>query len=83
MKHMSLDEWDRDVAPILGAITIRTGWISRDVNQIKEWVNRLTFVPGFETIAMERLALAEQELGELHAMLSKIIQVYDTKAKST
>lgn len=81
MRHMTLDEWDRTVAPYLSTIQIRAGWIANDARQIKEWIEMLPAVPEFETEARERLDVVKRELLLTLEAVDQAINDYDNKEK--
>lgn len=83
MRHMTLDEWDNRVAPYLSTIQIRAGWIARDAMQIREWIEKLPAVPGFETEARERLDLVLKELSAAMKSVEAAINNYDEKEEVT
>lgn len=83
MKHLSMAEWDQKVAPLLGAMEIRCGWVWRDILQIKEWVDQLPYAPGFETEAFYKLQKINGELMELVEAITHITKQYDSKEKVT
>lgn len=73
MKHMTLEEWDRRVAPFLATIGIRAKHIETDARQISEWVRLLPVAPAFPTEAIGKLQDAKTELelalNEIHMAL--------------
>lgn len=81
MRRMTLDEWDRDVAPYLTTIGIRAGWIARDAMQIADWIKQIPAVPDFETDAADRLKLARRELQRAMEIVDGAIKDYDKKEK--
>lgn len=62
MKHMTLEEWDRRVAPFLATIGIRSKHVKNDAKQILDWVNLLPAAPDFDTEAFSKLREAATEL---------------------
>lgn len=62
MKHMTLEEWDRRVAPFLATIGIRARHIHNDAKQISDWVDLLPVAPDFPTESIEKLEVAHFEL---------------------
>lgn len=83
MKHITLDEWDRNYAPYLNAICIRAAHVVIDSNQIRDWVENLGAVPDFETEAISRLKMAKRELGTALEAIDKAIDSYNSKDKVT
>jgi len=69
MRHMTLEEWDRRVAPFLATIGIRARHIHNDAKQISDWIDLLPVAPDFPTEAIERLMEAR---GELQCAVEKI-----------
>ncbi len=73
MRHMSLEEWDRRVAPFLATIGIRAKHIENDARQITEWVRLLPVAPAFPVEAIGKLQDAKTELelalNEVHMAL--------------
>lgn len=81
MRRMTMDEWDRNVAPYLATIGIRAGWIARDAMQIAEWIEQIPAIPDFETDAMDRLKLAKRELQRALNIVNEAIIDYDNKER--
>ncbi len=79
MRRMSLAEWDQKVAPFLGAIQIRAGWVARDINVIREYIDTLPAIPDFATTARDRLGHLRSELAEALKVLDTTIADYDNK----
>lgn len=80
-KHMSLEEWDRRVAPYLATIGIRARHIKQDAKQIRDWVGLLPVAPDFPTEAIAKLQEAGLELGEALNEITKALEDYDNKEK--
>ena len=78
---MTLEEWDRKVAPFLTAIEIRARQVQNDAYQILEWVKLLPAAPDFETRAIEELNNALNSLGEAGVLLVEVIDQYNEKEK--
>lgn len=81
MKHISLEEWDRRVAPFLATIGIRAKHIQVDAIQIREWVKLLPYAAGFPTEAISKLEDAEKELASALKTLDEAIFIYKQKEK--
>lgn len=79
MRHMTLDEWDRTVAPYLNTIQIRAGFIANDASQIREWVEKIPAVPNFETRAKDKLDRAARELRSALSAVEQAIENYESK----
>ena len=62
MRHMTLEEWDRRVAPFLATIKIRATHVHNDAKQIGDWVDLLPVAPDFQTEAIAKLEEAHFEL---------------------
>lgn len=77
MKRIPLDEWDKKVAPLLGAISIRAGQVLSDVKQIREWVDKLPAIPNFESTAWS----AMNSIREAFLEINTAIQRYEGKDK--
>lgn len=78
MNHMSLEEWDRRVAPYLATISARAVQMQRDAKQILDWVNLMPAAPAFPTEAIDRLQTAQNEL---EAAINAIAMALDNYAK--
>lgn len=72
MRRFTIEEWDREIAPLLGAISIRIGSVISDVKQIAQWVDALPAKPDFESEAIGKLNDAAKQLKE-------VIEKYETK----
>ncbi len=81
MAKMTLEQWDREIAPFLGAICIRAGWIAADAKQITEWVRQIPVVPSFETEGRDRLNIIRKELLTALEVVHEAIKSYDGKGK--
>lgn len=81
MRHMTLEEWDRRVAPFLATIGIRARHIKQDAKQISDWVKLLPVAPDFPTEAIAQLQAAGLELGEALNEIQKALESYDQKEK--
>lgn len=81
MKHMSLEEWDRRVAPFLATIGIRARHIHIDAKQIGDWVEMLPAAPDFETEAIIKLQEAKAELEKAIEKINVALQNYSKKEK--
>ncbi len=80
---MTLEEWDKKVGPLLGAIKGRSVWIRVDANQILEWIKGLPAAPDFETEAMSVLREAQEALAIASASIQEAIVKYESKEKTT
>ena len=78
-----MDEWDKTIAPILGAIHIRAGWVQRDVSQIKEWVDQIAVAPAFETMALDDLDQIQKALFDAGVTITATIKAFKEKEKIT
>ncbi len=81
MKHMTLEEWDRRVAPYLATIGIRAQHIKNDARQISDWVRLLPAAPDFPTEAIEKLNSAKMELQAAVDEIRIALNMYDQKEK--
>lgn len=80
-RHMSLQEWDRRVAPFLHTILIRSRHIQADAEQIRAWVEMLPVAPDFDTEAFEHLRRAYDCLDVAVKETRAAIERYQTKEK--
>lgn len=76
---MSLDEWDKKVAPLLGAISIRADSVLSDIKQIEAWAEALPAVPEFETQAMEKMLKIQTALWASIVMMELARMKYKNK----
>lgn len=83
MRHMPLPEWDKKVAPLLGAMKNRATWLRVDANQINQWVKELAAVPEFEIEAMAVLIEARECLADALRAVEEAIHRYNEKEKVT
>jgi len=81
VKHMTLEEWDRRVAPFLATIGIRARHIVTDAHQIIDWVKLLPAAPDFETEAIAKLEEAKIALSLAHGAVSMALEDYNKKEK--
>jgi hypothetical protein len=81
MKHMTLEEWDRRVAPFLATIGIRAKHIENDARQITEWVRLLPVAPAFPTEAIGKLQDATTELELALNEIHMALEAYHEKEK--
>lgn len=81
MKHMSLEEWDRRVAPFLATIGIRAKHIENDARQISDWVKLLPVAPDFPTEAISKLQDAKAALDMAAYVVHLALQNYNEKEK--
>lgn len=81
MKHMTLEEWDRRVAPFLATIGIRARQMHSDAKQIKEWVDLLPVAPDFSTEALSKVEEVHFELQGTVNELRMAIYNYSQKEK--
>lgn len=78
---MSLEEWDRRVAPFLATIGMRAGHILIDAKQIVEWVQIMPAAPDFPTEAVAKLNSARAALYEAISVIEHAMDNYDQKEK--
>jgi len=78
---MTLDEWDKQVAPILNAMEGRARTIKRDCEQIMQWVKEIPVVPGFESRAEGSMRAAKTSLSNAEADLIEAIDLFHQKEK--
>lgn len=81
MKHMSLEEWDRRIAPFLATIGLRSRHINDDAKQISAWVDMLPFAPDFPTEAISKLEEAHFELQGAANRIKMALYTYSQKEK--
>lgn len=81
MKHMTLEEWDRTVAPYLAMIERRAVNIQRDADAILEWVKMLPCAPNFETRAHDDLTKSLASVILAGENISIAIKQYSQKEK--
>ena len=83
VRHMTLEEWDKTVAPLLGAIEMRTLKISRDIDQISEWIKQIPVAPNFETKAMDALEQFLHNINACTVLVESSIELLKKKEKVT
>lgn len=83
MKHQTLTEWDRLVAPYLSVIGIRAKHIQSDAKQIVSWVTMMPVAPDFPTEAIGQLEQAQKEVQEAADAIRKALRKYAEKEKVT
>jgi len=81
LRHMTLEEWDRRVAPFLATIEIRARQIKSDANQIIEWIKAMPAAPEFETRAFEELINARLAVSIAAESLQEAVKQYQAKEK--
>ena len=81
MKQITLEEWDRRIAPFLSTIEIRARQVQTDAKQILEWVKMLPVAPGFETKALDELVNARTDAAIAADILQEAINRFMEKEK--
>lgn len=79
MKHMPLDEWDKKIAPLLGAIAVRANAALSDIRQIREWVEMLPARPEFETVALDKINSITTDISKALDEIIKARNAYEGK----
>ncbi len=74
---MSLDYWDRHVAPYLWSIEYRARWAASNARDAAAAVQMLPARPAFETRAEEMLETAETELSHALEIVRAARRKYD------
>jgi len=74
---MTLDEWDRRIAPRLNKIQGASGWLSHYAKDLQSSINGLSARPAWETLAREYLNTAERELMMALAVVRATRDIYD------
>lgn len=83
LRHMTLSEYDKKIAPLLGAIKGRARWLVIDAHQIKDWVKQLVAAPNFDTEAFAVMIEAKEALSEAESSVNEAIASYNQKEKVT
>lgn len=81
MKHMSLEEWDRRIAPFLATIGTRARYVHTEAEQISAWVDMLPAAPCFPTESISKLEEAYAELQIAVAKIGTALSNYSQKEK--
>lgn len=76
---MSMDHWDKFIAPVLRIIEHRAHAVAYNAREITAAVNMLPGRPDFETRAEEKLGIAEVELADALDAVRFARQVYAEK----
>ncbi len=81
MPHMTLQEWDRRMAPFLATIRARSKHIQDDAVQIRAWVAMLPAAAVFETEAIAELEQAQFHLEFALNEVRQALEEYSKKEK--